>query len=96
MPSDDPADAEQRLGAGTGPGAQRRIQPQRLGLAGAGIELGLVVAVMTLGGWWLDQWLGNHDPWCMIVGAGVAIVGGLYKFWLRAKRSFDGPGGKGK
>ncbi len=67
------------------------ISPQRLSLAGAGVELGLVVAVMTLGGWWLDQWLANRNPWCMIVGAGIAIVGGLYKFWLRASRAFDRP-----
>jgi F0F1-type ATP synthase assembly protein I len=57
-------------------------------LATVGTELGLVVAVMTVGGWWLDGKLGS-TPWLLLLGATIGIIGGLYKFWLISKRFFE-------
>lgn len=58
-----------------------------LALAGAGLELGLVTAVLCLGGWWLDGVWGV-TPWLMITGAFVGIVGGIYNLWKQGQRAF--------
>jgi len=55
-------------------------------LSTAGIELGLVVAVLAIGGWWLDTKWGTA-PWLLVTGAGIGILGGLYKF-IRVSRRF--------
>lgn len=57
-------------------------------LLGMGIELAGVIAVLTLGGWWLDRWL-NSSPYLTLGGAGIGIIGGLYKFFLQSRRFFD-------
>lgn len=48
------------------------------------------VAVGTLGGYFLDRWLGT-DPWLMLGGALFGVVGGMISFFkaiarLEAKR----------
>jgi len=62
-------------------------KPNPLALLGAGVELGGVVALLTLGGWWLDGKAGT-EPWLMLSGAGIGIVGGLYNLWRQGKRFF--------
>ena len=57
-------------------------------LAAMGTELGLVIAVLALGGWWLDRKMNTGGPWFLLTGALVGIVGGLYKFWQASKRFF--------
>ncbi len=54
-------------------------------MATAGLELGLIFAVMALGGWWLDRKLGT-SPWLLLTGCFVAIVGGLYRLIRRASQ----------
>ena len=58
-------------------------------LAGAGVELGGIMAVFCFGGWWLDRKLGNDGPWLLLVGGAIGITGGIYKVWRLSKRYFD-------
>ncbi|MEE9212860.1 MAG: AtpZ/AtpI family protein [Phycisphaeraceae bacterium] len=70
------------------PGASKRGEPNPMVLVGAGVELGGVVAVLTLGGWWLDaRW--DTEPWLMFAGLAVGLVGGTYNVWRIAKRFFS-------
>ena len=55
---------------------------------GMGFELAGVIAVLTLGGWWLDRWL-NSSPYLTLIGAGIGIIGGLYKFYRQSRQFFD-------
>ena len=57
-------------------------------LLGMGFELAGVIAVLTLGGWWLDRWL-DTSPTLTLIGAGIGIIGGLYKFFLQSRQFFD-------
>lgn len=57
-------------------------------LVGAGAELAGVVAIMTLGGWWLDGKFNTH-PWLILTGLAVSLVGGIYKLWRLGRASFD-------
>ncbi len=68
-------------------GAKRRGDQTPWALMGAGIELAGSVCLLTLLGWWLDsKW--NTSPWLLLSGAGIGIVGGIYKFWKVGTRSF--------
>jgi len=58
-----------------------------LTMASAGLELAGIMAVLVLGGWWLDAKL-TTSPWLMIVGLAIGAVGGLYNLWRRGKRFF--------
>jgi len=58
-------------------------------LAGVGVELGGIVAVFCLGGWWLDGKLGTSGPWFLLAGAFLGIGGGLYKLWRMSKRFYE-------
>lgn len=59
--------------------------PARSGgeMATAGLELGLIFAVLALGGWWLDRKL-DTSPWLLLLGCLIGIVGGLYRLIRRA------------
>ena len=74
------------------PGTQEKKEqaeePGLKNLAAMGTELGLVVAVLALAGWWLDGKL-STTPWLLIAGAAFGIIGGLYKFWRTAKRFIE-------
>jgi F0F1-type ATP synthase assembly protein I len=59
--------------------------PNPWSLVSVGAELGLVVAAMTLGGWWLDGKWGT-GPWLMLTGLAVSTIGGLYKVWRTGQR----------
>lgn len=52
-------------------------------MATAGLELGLIFAVLALGGWALDRWLGT-SPWLLLIGCFIGIVGGMYRLIRRA------------
>lgn len=52
-------------------------------MATAGLELGLIFAVLALGGWWLDRKAGT-SPLFLLLGCFVAIVGGLYRLIKRS------------
>ena len=54
-------------------------------MATAGLELGLIFAVLALGGWWLDRKF-NTSPWLLLIGCFIAIIGGLYRLIRRASR----------
>ena len=64
-----------------------RSEPNPLVLLGAAGELGLVVAVLTLGGWWLDSEF-DTLPMFTLIGAAVGLVGGLYNLYRISKRFF--------
>lgn len=52
-------------------------QPSPWRYMGAGIELGGVVLVMALIGWAIDRhW--QTEPWGVLIGSTIGIVGGLY------------------
>ena len=57
-------------------------------LMGTGVELGGVVALMTLMGWWLDKKF-QTSPCLLLAGALVGIVGGIYNLWRQGRRFFD-------
>lgn len=61
--------------------------PNPMALMGAGMELGGVVAVLALLGWWLDQYFGT-SPWLVLSGTAVGIIGGIYNLWKQGKRYF--------
>lgn len=52
-------------------------------MATAGLELGMIFAVLALGGWWLDRKAGT-SPLFLLLGCFVAIVGGLYRLIKRS------------
>ena len=54
-------------------------------MATAGLELGMIFAVLALGGWWLDRRF-DTSPWLLLAGCFVGIVGGLYRLIRRASR----------
>ena len=58
-----------------GPAEQPRVRWTRL--AGMGTELAGAVLAFTLLGWWIDRKL-ETDPWGVLIGACLGIVGGLY------------------
>jgi len=58
-----------------------------LAMAGAGLELGAGVVVLTLGGWWLDTTLCTL-PTFVIGGLMIGMIGGLYNMWRRGRRFF--------
>jgi len=60
-------------------------------MAGAGLELGVSIAGLMLLGSWLDQKL-DTDPWLMLSGLAMALIGGTYTVWRVSKRVFDNPG----
>lgn len=48
-------------------------------MLGMGLEVGLVIAVMTYGGHWLDEYW-DTSPWLTLTGALLATLGGSYTF----------------
>ena len=55
---------------------------------GVGLELAGTIALLAFLGFWFDRWRGT-EPWGMLIGASVGIVGGLYnliKQTIRANR----------
>jgi F0F1-type ATP synthase assembly protein I len=54
-----------------------------------GLELGGIIGLMTLGGWWIDGKLGT-SPWCLLTGAFIGVTGGLYRLF-RISRNLMGP-----
>ncbi len=67
-------------------------RPQ-LGLAGLGIELVAAVVGCTLVGFWIDRHYGS-EPWGLLGGALVGIVGGLTNFIRQANRAVRREAGK--
>lgn len=65
----------------------RRSEPSPWSLVSAGMELGLVTALFTLGGWWLDKKWGT-TPALILVGLFIGVVGGTYKLWRTGRRFF--------
>jgi F0F1-type ATP synthase assembly protein I len=51
------------------------------------VELGGVVAILALGGWWLDRKL-HCQPWLMLAGVAVGTIGGIYNLWKQGRRFF--------
>ncbi len=52
-----------------------------------GIEFAAVVAILSLGGWWLDGKWGT-SPWLLLTGLFISTIGGLYKVWRIGKQYF--------
>ena len=65
----------------------KRDRLPAMALAGVGMELGATVALLALGGWWLDTKLGT-SPWLMLGGALIGLVGSLYNIWRVGRRYF--------
>ena len=70
------------------PGRRGNQQPNPMVLMGAGVELGGVVVLMALAGWWLDKKF-QTSPWLMLTAVLVGIVGGIYNLWKQGKRFFN-------
>ncbi len=56
-----------------------------LSVANIGLEMGGVILVMTLIGWWIDGKLGS-SPWCLIAGVAIGLTGSLYKIFKASQR----------
>jgi len=59
--------------------------------SGAGLELAGATAGLALAGYWLDGKFGT-DPWGMLVGVFIGIIGGLYnlvKDSIRAQKDAE-------
>lgn len=56
-------------------------------LVHAGFEFAAVTAVLALLGWWLDGKWGT-EPWLLVIGLAIGLIGGLYKLWKTGKRFF--------
>ena len=89
MPPDETDQPDQEHGRPTpSVKAAKGEEANPMALLGAGMELGGVIAVLTLLGWWLDGKWGT-EPWLMLTGLSVAVVGGTYNVWRIAKRFFS-------
>jgi F0F1-type ATP synthase assembly protein I len=64
-----------------------------MGLAGLGMELAAAVVGATLLGYWIDGRL-ESEPWGVVIGALVGIVGGLYNFIRQAARAASKEGSR--
>lgn len=51
--------------------------------AGLGMEFAAAVAGLTLLGLWIDRRF-DTEPWGVLVGAGVGIIGGMYNMIRQA------------
>jgi F0F1-type ATP synthase assembly protein I len=60
-------------------------KPNPLSLLGLGMEVGAVLAVLTVGGWWLDRRY-ETTPWLTLIGAALGMIGGMYNFVRVAQR----------
>jgi F0F1-type ATP synthase assembly protein I len=54
-------------------------------MTSTGLELAMTVLVLVLLGWWADRKFGT-SPWLLLVGAGVGIVGGMYRLIHKTMR----------
>jgi F0F1-type ATP synthase assembly protein I len=59
--------------------AQNEGFPDWVRYSGSGLELAGAVAGFALIGYWIDKHYGS-DPWGIIVGLMLGLVGGLYNF----------------
>lgn len=81
MPDDSPqrpapnAEEEKRLREKYG---LDQKEDHTLSYSGAGMEVAMIVVVMTAGGWALDKWLGTM-PFLLLAGAVVGTFGGLFR-----------------
>jgi F0F1-type ATP synthase assembly protein I len=50
-----------------------------------GLELGGIIMLMTLGGWWIDGKMGT-GPWCLLTGAFIGVTGGMYRLFQISKK----------
>ena len=66
----------------------KRAEPSPMAFVGAGFEFAAVTAIMAGIGWWLDRTWGT-DPWLLITGLGIGVIGGMYKLWRQGRRFFD-------
>ncbi len=66
----------------------RRDEPGVMSIAGAGFEFAAALAVFMFLGWLGDQAWGT-EPWLMLAGLGVGMVGGTYKLWRFGRRFFS-------
>ncbi len=57
-----------------------RKEPNAAAIAGVGFEFAGTVVVMALGGWWLDEKWGT-EPWLLVTGMSVGLIGGVYRLW---------------
>ncbi|MCC5831361.1 MAG: AtpZ/AtpI family protein [Phycisphaeraceae bacterium] len=69
-------------------------------LWGAAIELGASVAILTLGGWWLDNRWGT-GPWLTLAGLALGFTVGFTHLWKAIARYTEAEdarlkGGQGK
>jgi F0F1-type ATP synthase assembly protein I len=47
----------------------------------ASTQLVASVAILSIVGWKLDEWLRHETPWLLLVGAFVGMVGGFVSFF---------------
>ena len=63
-------------------------------LAGLGMELAGGLIVFVLVGYWVDVKYGT-DPWGVLIGASLGIIGGLYNMIRQAVHEMFGSGSSG-
>lgn len=78
LESNGPADSPSRSSGGGATGK----------LAGVGLQFAGVVGLFTFGGHWLDTRL-ETEPWLLLTGLLLGLVGGGYSMVLKVQRSID-------
>ena len=88
----EPRPSRERPNVGSSASSGRRLASLS-GLAVAGTELGLTIAVLCLLGWWLDgQW--STSPLMLLLLGGIGVIGTFYKLFRTSSRYFTDEHGK--
>lgn len=58
-------------------GDERKPSSKGAAFASAGVEMAGGIGLFALLGWLVDRWLGT-DPWGLVTGAVLGLVGGMY------------------
>lgn len=64
-------------------------------IAVIGMEMGVSVLLLTLGGAWLDSRY-DTSPWCTLAGAGLGMLGGFSALFSQVRRVSDMQSRRGK
>jgi len=59
--------------------------------AGLGVEFAAAVAGLTLLGYWIDRRY-DSEPWGLLIGAGIGLVGGMYNMLREALSAVEPQG----
>ena len=68
----------------------KRDRPPWMRFYGVGIELAFVVGGFAAVGYWIDRHY-ESDPWGLVIGAALGLVGGTYNLIRESLAAFKPP-----